>query len=120
MLAFGAAATGVAGAWEALAAVERTSVAASAARLLEPLRRAGSEGRTPTAPERRRLRPRAGGVVAAAGGGPPGGAGWLWSAGWLAGGAGLGMIAALAGPALVVGAVRARRRRWREELRRAA
>ena len=105
-LAFGAAATGVAGAWEALAAVERTRVAASAARLLEPLHRAGSEGRTPTAPERRRLAAVAAGVLS--------------SAGWLAGGPALGMLAALAGPALVVGMVRARRRRWREELRRAA
>src|SRR3954453_19838945 len=103
MLAFGAAATGVAGAWEALAAVERTSVAASAARLLEPLRRAGSEGRTPTAPERRRL--------------AAGAAGGMVSGGWLAGGPSLGILAALGGPAVVVGAVRTRRRRWREELR---
>ena len=51
-----AAAAGVAGAWEALAAIERTRVAAAAARVLEPLARAGREGRTPTAPERRRLR----------------------------------------------------------------
>lgn len=105
-LAFGAASAGVAGAWEALAAVERTRVAAAAARLLEPLRRAGSEGRAPTAPERRRL-----GAVAA---------GALLTAGWLAGGPGAGLLAALSGPALVLAVVRARRRRWREELRRAA
>jgi len=105
-LAAGAAGAGVAGAWEALAAVERTRVAAVAARVLEPLARAGSEGRMPTLPERRRLR-----AVAAAA---------LLAAGWLAGGPGLGLLAALAGPAAVVAVVRARRRRWREELRRAA
>jgi len=105
-LAAGAAGAGVVGAWEALAAVERTRVAAAVARVLEPLARAGREGRMPTAPERRRLW-----AVAAAA---------LLAAGWLAGGAALGALAALAGPAAVVAVVRARRRRWREELRRAA
>ena len=105
-LAAGAAGAGVAGAWEALAAVERTRVAAAAARVLEPLGRAGREGRVPTAPERRRLW-----AVAAAA---------LLAAGWLLGGPALGVLAALSGPAAVVAAVRARRRRWREELRRAA
>jgi tight adherence protein B len=105
-LAAGAAGAGVAGAWEALAAVERTRVAAAAARVLEPLARAGREGRVPTAPERRRLW-----AVAAAA---------LLAAGWLLGGPALGVLAALSGPAAVVAAVRARRRRWREELRRAA
>jgi tight adherence protein B len=106
LLAAGAAGAGVVGAWEALAAVERTRVAAAAARLVEPLSRAGREGRVPTAPERRRLWA----VSAAA----------LLAAGWLVGGVVLGVLAALAGPATVVLAVRARRRRWREELRRAA
>jgi tight adherence protein B len=105
-LAAGAAGAGVVGAWEALAAVERTRVAAAAARVLEPLVRAGREGRRPTAPERRRMW-----AVAAAA---------LLAAGWLVGGLALGVLAALAGPAAVVLAVRARRRRWREELRRAA
>ncbi|HWM12752.1 MAG TPA: type II secretion system F family protein [Solirubrobacteraceae bacterium] len=105
-LAAGAAGAGVAGAWEALAAVERTRVAAAAARVLEPLDRAGREGREPTVPERRRLW-----AVAAAS---------LLAAGWLAGGAALGVLAAFAGPAAVVVAVRARRRRWREELCHAA
>ena len=105
-LAAGAAGAGVAGAWEALAAVERTRVAAAVARVLEPLARAGREGRTPTAPERRRLW-----AVAAA---------VLLVAGWLAGGVALGVLAALAGPAAVLAVTRARRRRWREELRRAA
>jgi len=105
-LAAGAASAGVAGAWEALAAVERTRVAATATRVLEPLARAGREGRAPTAPERRRLW----GVAAAA----------LLAAGWLIGGATLGVLAALGGPAAVLAVTRARRRRWREELRRAA
>ena len=106
LLAAGAAGVGVAGAWEALAAVERTRVAAAAARVLEPLARAGREGRAPTAPERRRLWS----VAAAA----------LLAAGWLVGGIALGLLAALAGPAAVVAITRARRRRWREELRRSA
>jgi tight adherence protein B len=105
-LAAGAAAAGVAGAWEALAAVERTRLAAAATRIVEPLARAGREGRVPTAPERRRLW-----AVAAAA---------LLAAGWLVGGTALGVLAALAGPAIVLAVVRARRRRWREELRRAA
>jgi tight adherence protein B len=106
LLAAGAAGAGVVGAWEALAAVERTRVAAAAARVLEPLGRAGREGRTPTAPERRRL-----GAVAA---------GALLAAGWLVGGPVLGLLAAFAAPAAVVAVVRARRRRWRDELRLAA
>jgi tight adherence protein B len=105
-LAAGAAGAGVVGAWEALAAVERTRVAAGAARVLEPLVRVAREGRVPTAPERRRLW-----ALAAAA---------LLAAGWLLGGVALGVLAALAGPAAVVFVVRARRRRWREELRRAA
>ena len=105
-LAAGAAGVGVAGAWEALAAVERTRVAAAVARVLEPLARAGREGRVPTAPERRRLW-----AVAAAA---------LLAAGWLVGGIVLGFVAASAGPAAVFAATRARRRRWREELRRSA
>jgi tight adherence protein B len=106
LLAAAAAGAGVVGTWEALAAVERTRVAAAAARVLEPLGRAGREGRTPTAPERRRLW-----AVAAAA---------LLVAGWLVGGLALGVPAALLAPAIVVAVVRARRRRWREELRHAA
>jgi tight adherence protein B len=105
-LAAGAAGAGVAGAWEAVAAVERTRVAAVAARVLDPLVRAGREGRVPTAPERRRLW-----AVAAAA---------LLAAGWLVGGIALGVLAAMAGPAAVLLVIRGRRRRWREELRRAA
>ena len=106
VLAGAAAAVGVAGTWEAVAAVERTRVAAAVARVVEPLERAGREGRAPTIPERRRLW-----AVAAAA---------LLAAGWLVGGPAFGLLAALAGPATVVAVTRARRRRWREELRRAA
>jgi tight adherence protein B len=105
-LAAGAAGAGVAGAWEAIAAVERSRVAAAIARVLEPLERAGREGRVPTLPERRRLWAVAGAA--------------LLAAGWLVGGVAVGLLAALAGPAAVVAVTRARRRRWREELRRAA
>ena len=105
-LAAGAAGAGVVGVWEALGAVERTRAAALAFRLLEPIARAGREGRQPTGPERRRLWAVAGAAQLAAG--------------WLVGGLGLGILAALGGPAAVVAVVRARRRRWREELRRAA
>ncbi|HKH15968.1 MAG TPA: type II secretion system F family protein [Solirubrobacteraceae bacterium] len=105
-LAAGAAGVGVAGAWEALAAVERTRVAAALTRVLDPLVRAGREGREPTLPELRRLW-----AVAAAA---------LLAAGWLVAGVALGLVAALAAPAAVVAATRARRRRWREELRRSA
>jgi len=106
LLAAGAAGIGVAGAWEALAAVERTRVAAAFGRVLEPLARAGREGRQPTLPEQRRLW-----TVAAAA---------LLGAGWLVGGIALGLVAALTGPATVVAVTRVRRRRWREELRRSA
>jgi tight adherence protein B len=105
-LAAGAAGAGVAGAWEAVAAVERSRVAAALARVVEPLERAGREGRVPTLPERRRLWAVAGAA--------------LLAAGWLVGGTAVGLLAALAGPAAVVAVTRARRRRWREELRRAA
>jgi len=106
ILAAGAAVAGVGGAWEALAAVERTRVVAAAGRLLEPLERAGREGRAPTVPERRSLW-----AVAAAA---------LLVGGWLVAGLAAGLLAALAGPAAVLVLTRARRRRWREELQRAA
>jgi tight adherence protein B len=105
-LAFGAGAAGVLGAWDALAAVERSRVAAGLARVLEPLARAGREGRAPTPPERWRLA-----VVAA---------GALAAAGWLTAGPALGVAAAVAGPVLAIAAVRTRRRRYGRELRRGA
>lgn len=103
LLAFGAGAAGVLGAWECLAAVERTRLAAALGRVVQPVARAGREGREPTGPERRRL-----GLLAAA---------VLAAAGWIAGGLALGVIAATAGPALAIGVVRARRRRYAGELR---
>jgi tight adherence protein B len=103
LLAFAAGAAGLLGAWEALAAVERSQMAAGLGRALEPLVRAGREGRTPTWPERRRLALLATGALAAAG--------------WLLGGPALGALAAVAGPALAIAAVKARRRRYAAELR---
>lgn len=97
-LSFAAAVAGVLGLWEALAAVERSRLAAGLERMLEPLRRAGREGRAPTPAERRRLALLATGALAAAG--------------WLLGGLTLALLAAVLGPALVVAAVRARRRRY--------
>ncbi len=98
VLGFCAGATAVFGAWEALAAVERTRLASALERAIEPLRRAGREGRAPTPAERRRLA-----LLATAA---------LAGAGWLLGGVAVALLAAVLGPALVVGAVRARRRRY--------
>jgi len=106
LLAFGAGAAGVLAAWECLAAVEGTRVAAALGRVLEPVGRAGREGREPTRPERRRL-----GLLAAAA---------LLAAGGIVGGPALAVAAAVAGPALALALVRARRRRYAGELRRGA
>jgi tight adherence protein B len=103
LLAFAAGAAGVLGGWEALAAVERSRVAAGLGRVVEPLVRAGREGRVPTAPERRRLALLATAALAAAG--------------WLLGGPALGAVTAVAGPALVVAALKTRRRRYTNGLR---
>jgi tight adherence protein B len=93
---------GVAGVWEALAAVEAAAPARALARLLDPLR----AGREPTPPERRRL------VLA--------GAASLLGAGWLVSGPVAGGVLAAGGPWLVRRAVAARRGRRRAELARAA
>jgi tight adherence protein B len=106
ILAFAAGAAGVLGAWEALAAVERMRMVAAIGRAADPLVRAGREGRAVTVPERRRLALLATGALAAAG--------------WLLGGAGLGVLAAVGGPAVVMTLIRARRRRYATELRRGA
>jgi tight adherence protein B len=103
LLAFVAGAAGVLGGWEALAAVERSRIAAGLGRVVEPLVRAGREGRAATAPERRRLALLATAALAAAG--------------WLLGGLALAGLAAVAGPALVVAALTARRRRYAAGLR---
>ncbi len=101
-LAFAAAVAGVVGAWEMLAAVERTRVAALAARLVAPVVRAGREGVSPTSAERRRLAVLAAAVLAAAG--------------WLVGGVTAALLAGVAGPAIAAALVRARRRRFRHAL----
>ena len=106
VFAFGAAACAVLGTYEALAAAERTRLVAALGRVLEPMARAGREGRAPTVPERRRL-----GLLAAAA---------LAAAGWLLGGPAAGAAAAVAGPVAVLGLLRGRRRRYGRELRRGA
>jgi tight adherence protein B len=105
-LAFSGAACAVVGAWDALAAVERTRVVAAVLRAVDPVVRAGREGVGPTAPERRRLA-----VLAAAA---------LAAAGWFVGGLAAGAAAATAGPVLAMAVVRARRRRFRAALAEAA
>ena len=102
-LAFAAGAAAVLGLWETLAAVERSRLAAALERAIEPLRRAGREGRAPTPAERRRLALLATAALAAAG--------------WLLGGVALGLLAAFLGPALAVAALRARRRRYARAVR---
>lgn len=106
VLAFGAGAAGVLGTWEALAAAEGTPLSSALARVVEPVVRAGREGRPATRPERRRLA-----LIAAAA---------LLAAGWLLGGPALGVVAGLAGPALALAVLRARWRRYGDELRRGA
>lgn len=103
LLAAGAAAAGVLGSWEALAALERADLPQRASQWWEPLRRARAEGRDPTRSERRRLVA----VTCAA----------LLTAGWLLLGPAGGALAALAGPAAALGVLRARRRRYADELR---
>lgn len=90
---------GVLGAWEALGAADAAGLPGRVAGALVPLRRAGREGREPSALERRRL-----GLVAA---------GVLLAAGWLLAGPLLGLGLAALGPALALQAVRMRRARWR-------
>jgi tight adherence protein B len=106
VLAAAAGALAVLGAWEGLAAVERTRLAPLLGATLAPVARAGREGRAPTAPERRRLA-----LVAGAG---------LAAAGWLAGGPAAAAAAALCGPLLGVALVRRRRRAYARELARGA
>jgi tight adherence protein B len=95
LLAALAAAAGVAGAWEALAAVERARAVAVVSAAVRPLARSRTEGRAPSAPERRRLAVLASGV--------------LLTGGWLAAGPVAAVPAAVGGPA-VVSVLLARRR----------
>ena len=104
LLAAAAAAAGVLGTWDVLATAEAARLGDRSALAVAPLGRARHEGRAPSGPERRRL-----GLLAA---------GSLFAAGWIVGGPLLGAAAALAGPAAVLAAVRARRARYREEVRR--
>jgi tight adherence protein B len=101
-----AGALAVAGAWEALAAVEQAAVAGAVGRLLAPLRAARRDGRAPTVPERRRLA-----LVGTAA---------VFAAGWLVAGP-LAALASAAGAPLGVRALlRARHERWRADLARGA
>jgi tight adherence protein B len=102
LLAGLAGALAVAGAWEALAAVEQAAVMRAAGRVMAPLRAAGREGREPSPPERRRLA-----LVSAA---------TLWAAGWLVAGPLPGLLCAAAGPWLLGRLLAARRARWRADL----
>jgi tight adherence protein B len=106
LLAAGAAASGVLGAWECLATAEGARLADRLALAIAPLARARREGRAPSGAERRRLA-----LLAAVS---------LLAAGWLLGGPLLGTVFALAGPAAVLAVIRARRVRYREEVRRGA
>jgi tight adherence protein B len=106
LLAGLAGALAVAGAWEALAAVEQAAVARAASTVLAPLRAAGRDGREPTPPERRRLALT--------------GAATLLGAGWLLAGPVAGAAAAAAGPWAMGRLLAARRARWRAELGRGA
>jgi tight adherence protein B len=102
VLAFAAAAVAVVGAWELLAAVERTGVAALLARVVAPVVRAGTTGAAPTLAERRRLA-----VLAASA---------LAVAGWLVSGFAVAVLAGVAGPAIAAGLLKARRARFRAAL----
>jgi tight adherence protein B len=104
-LAGAAGALGVLAAWELIAAIEAAAVARGAARALAPLRRA-AQGREPTPPERRRLA-----ALAALA---------LLGAGWIVAGPVAGLALAAGGPWGALALVRARRRRWREAVRRGA
>ena len=97
-LAFTAAALAVAGVWELLAAIETAALT----RAVAPLVRAGREGVSPTAAEQRRLAILAAAVLAAGG--------------WFVAGPLAGALAGVAGPAVAMSALRARRRRFRAAL----
>ncbi len=102
LLAGAAAGAGVLGTWEAIAATDASRLAGRVTIALQPLLRAGREGRAPSRPERRRL-----GLLAAA---------CLLAAGWLLAGPAAGLLAALAAPVAVLGLARARATRYRNDL----
>lgn len=106
VLALGAGGAGVLGAWEALSSVEAERVMGALRRMLAPLTLAATEGRSPSAPEQRRL-----GLLAA---------GCLLVGGWLVGGLFVGCVVALAGPTAAVAVIRVRRKRYGARLARQA
>jgi tight adherence protein B len=101
----GAAAGGLAAVGMREAVLATPALAAWVRLALEPLRRAGSEGYSPSALERRRLA-MLGTLVAVAGG-------------WFLIGAVVALPLAVAGPALAAGAIRRRRARYRRAVERA-
>ncbi|HEX5375768.1 MAG TPA: type II secretion system F family protein, partial [Solirubrobacterales bacterium] len=101
----GAAAGGLAAVGVREAVLATPALAAWVRSALEPLRRAGREGYSPSVPERRRLAVL--GTFAAICGG------------WFLAGATLALPLAVAGPALAASAVNARRRRYRRAVERA-
>jgi tight adherence protein B len=102
-MAFAAAGCGVAGAWDALAAVERARAAAWVEAALRPLALAQREGRVPSAPERRRLT-----ILAA---------GCLFTAGWLVASPLMAVMATLTGHAASGALIASRRRAYQRRLR---
>jgi tight adherence protein B len=101
----GAAAGGLAAVAAREAVLATPALAAWVRVALEPLRRAGREGYSPSVPERRRLA--ALGTVTAT------------VAGWFAAGAALALPLAVAGPALAAAAINVRRKRYRGGVERA-
>jgi tight adherence protein B len=101
----GAAAGGLAAVAAREAVLATPALAAWVRVALEPLRRAGREGYSPSVPERRRLA--ALGALAAI------------AAGWFVAGATLALPLAVAGPALAAAAINVRRKRYRGAVERA-
>jgi tight adherence protein B len=100
--AFAAGLAGVLGAWELLAAVDGSRVAAWLEAAIRPLARARREGRLPSAPERRRLTALA--------------CGCLLAAGWIFAGPAIGALAAVGGPAASGAVIASRRRAYQSRL----
>ncbi len=105
VLLAGAAAGGLAAVALREAVLASPALAAWVRAALEPLKRAGREGYSPSTPERRRLAVL--GSAAALGGG------------WLLGGFGVAIPLVVAGPGLAAAAIGSRRRRYRRSVERA-
>jgi tight adherence protein B len=106
LAAAAAGALAVPAAYDLLAATDGSALVVRGERLLAPLRRAGREGRAPTAVEQRRLAALSAGV--------------LLCGGWLMAGLWAGVALAAGGPWLALALVRARRARHRAALAGAA